>query len=445
MKTVVHVAWLALVAAGCVSSSQPPPLRSGAFTGSKPTIPTDPGSAVDRSGVLPAEGMDVQGGTARAPVKQAAGAPNGDQRVSSVVQENVRAPSEAGGFNLTSTAPVLPRFTTGPSSGQYVTVGGVVAEVNSTPIYADKVVAQIAPILAARARELPPTQFKMMASKEIHDQIEALMNLELEYANAAKNLDSKDKDYAELLTADWRRHKIAEAVSEELARKRAEEQGLNFDEVVAEQYRVFLSQIYYQKKLVPRIQVTAEDMRRYYERHVMDEFTQRETVRFRLIKITVKQVGDKELARQKIEALRKRIIDNGEDFASIATTTNDPALLNSGGEMTIQKGAFGVEKVEQAAWATPVGGVTEIIDTPDAFYIAKVEEKTPGRTAAFDEEQVQQSIRHKLWSEQFQQLRNRELELRRKEAMIRADAEMMMIAVNMALENYPMWAQKNVR
>ena len=67
-----------------------------------------------------------------------------------------------------------------------------------------------------------------------------------------------------------------------------------------------MSQIYYQKKLVPRIQVTAEDMRRYYDQYRGAEFSQPEKVRFRLIKITVKQVGDPSLAKQKIEDLRKR-------------------------------------------------------------------------------------------------------------------------------------------
>jgi hypothetical protein len=151
-----------------------------------------------------------------------------------------------------------------------MTIGGLLAEVNSTPIYADKVLAQIAHVLAARARKSSSREkFREAAKQEVRDQVQKLVTLELEYAAAQRNLDQHDRGFAADLTADWRRHKIAEAQgSEALARKRAAEQGISLEDMVDEQYRFFMSQIYYQKRLVPRIQVTVNDMRRYYYQHV---------------------------------------------------------------------------------------------------------------------------------------------------------------------------------
>jgi parvulin-like peptidyl-prolyl isomerase len=435
-------------AVGCaIGEHRAAPLPTGAFGPSKPTIPTDPESPVDRGGVLPSEHPNPEGRVARPSDtrQEIAERDLGSvDQLSPVVKQNTASPSERA-FNLATSRASVTGVTPGATSGGYVTLGGVLAEVNNTPIYADKVVLQISPVLAARAKESSREQFRQIAMKEIRDQLQALVSLELDYTAALRNLDSKDVEYAEGLTADWRRHKIAEAQgSLELARKQAAERGQDWDEMLTDQHHFFMSQIYLQKRLVPRIQVTADDLRRYYDQHPA-EFTKPATVRFRLIKVSVQQVGDREKARAKANDLRQRIVEKGEDFASIASTTNDPVLLKNGGELTVQRGAFGVEKVEQAVWAEPVGAVTQVIETPDAFYIAKVEDKTNAQVAQFDDELAQRAIHDKLWSEQFRALRQKDQELLRKQALIRSDENMINTAIDMAMENYALWSGKQAR
>ncbi len=430
---------------GCATGNdRAAPLPAGAFGPSKATIPTDPTSPVDRGGVLPSQHPNPEG---RVPRKADARREVAERDVGSVdqlspvVKQNTASPADRA-FDLATTRASTTPVITGASSGQYVTLGGVLAEVNNTPIYADKVVSQIAPVLAARAKEAGREQFRQIAMKEIRDQVQALVNLELEYTAALRNLDSRDVEYAENLTSDWRRHKIAESQgSLELARKQAAERGQDWDEMMTEQHRFFMSQIYLQKRLVPRIQVTADDQRRYYDQHAA-EFTKPASVRFRLIKVSVQQVGNREKARAKINDLRQRIVEKGEDFASLASITNDAVLAKNGGELTVQRGAFGVEKVEQAAWAAPVGAVTGVIEAPDAFYIAKVEDKTKVRVVQFDDELAQRAIKDKLWSEQFRALRQKDQELLRKQALIRADDGMINTAIDMAMENYALWSGK---
>jgi parvulin-like peptidyl-prolyl isomerase len=98
--------------------------------------------------------------------------------------------------------------------------------------------------------------------------------------------------------------------------------------------------------------------------------------------------------------------------------------------------------VEQAVWSSPVGAVTDVIETPDAFYVAKVEEKKIGRIIPFDEERAQQAIREKLRGEQFRVMWTKVQEDLRKQAIIRTDENMMNVAVEMAMENYPIWSQR---
>jgi hypothetical protein len=264
-----------------------------------------------------------------------------------------------------------------------------------------------------------------------------LIRLELEYAAATKHLDSQDKQLADFLTQQWRAHKIAEAQgSEELARRRYAEQGQNFDDVVAEQYRVFMSQIYYQKKLVPRIQVSAQALRDYYDKHRGDEFSEPDKARFRLIKILVSRVGNKQAALAKAQEIRERVTTRGEDFTKVAAVESHGVMPGD----WVNRGAFAQEKVEQAVWVAAPGEVTPVIDGGDAFYIAKVDEIKNGRIVPFEEEGVQQKIRETLRAEQFREMREHFQKELLSDAIVRSNEAMVNIALDMAMENYPVWA-----
>jgi parvulin-like peptidyl-prolyl isomerase len=204
-----------------------------------------------------------------------------------------------------------------------------------------------------------------------------------------------------------------------------------------------MSRLFYQKKVFPRIEVTAEQIRRYYDEHRDRDFTEHGTARFRLIKIDARNSGGREQARAKILDLRNRITKAGEAFSDVARMVNDdPRLRRTGGDLgaAIQKGAFANEKVEQAVWQTPVGQVTPIVDAGDAFYIALVEEKTPGRVLPFESDEVQSRIRFALENEQFRTMRRQMQEQLMRDAIVRSDQNMLDIAVTMAMENYPRWA-----
>jgi parvulin-like peptidyl-prolyl isomerase len=381
-----------------------------------------------------------------------------DNTLSETVQKNVTAPGSRGdvsvtdnaGASATTATTATAAATTGPvtpgvSTGQFLTIGGVVADVNSTPIYANKVLTQIEPVLAARAKELDPVQFKTEAAREIRNQIRDLVREQLEYAAAERNLDQKDKDLADFLTEQWRdRQATAAGGSIELAKKLAKERGRDFDELMQDQYRLIMSRIYLDRKVVPRIVVNAADMRAYYDSKREEEFTDRGVAQFRLIKIDVRKHDGREKALQLAGELRNRIVKAGERFEAIARSVNDdPRLLKSGGEVgKIDEGAFKIEPVDKAVWATPDGQVTPVIDTGDALYLALVEEKKPGRVLPFEDEAVQARINKRLTDIQFNEARERVYQQLINDAVIRQDKNMVDIAVDMAMQSYPRWAAK---
>ncbi len=432
---------------GCSHGQKAQPLAGTVFIGQPPArtdrdVNIDPLSRADQPGQLYSARAENN------PRVQ----PNQEQPVeglSKTVQENVKAPGADNPEIAAAPPPPSPAShptTAGASSGQYLTLGGVVMDVNGTPIYANKVITLAEPVLAARAKDLDQNQFRAVAQRELGAEIRALRDLQLEYAAAERNLDQKDKDLADQLTMQWRQKQITAAGgSEEVARRRFAERGEDFDDLLQQQYRVWMSRIYYEKKLMPQVQVGANDMRAFYDQNRDRIFTDHGAARFRLIKISFDKHGGRDGAWQTINELRNRITKAGESFESIAHSVNDdPRWLASGGDIgaAIQQGAFAIEPVEKAVWQTPVGQVTPVVEANNAFYIAKVEDLKTGHVRPFEDEQVQTEIMDRLRAEQFNALRQKVQQALIDQAVIRSDPEMMNVVLDMAMQNYPRWAAK---
>jgi parvulin-like peptidyl-prolyl isomerase len=372
--------------------------------------------------------------------------------------------------NPSATAPAVPNVAravpstmSAVSLGQFMSLGAVVAEVNGTPIYANRIVRTVRSALIARARELDERRFRLVATDLIDREIVAAIRDEVVFATAQRTLDEKEKDIADLLTTQWRNRQISEfGGSPELARRSAVEiahknelhDDLTFDELVMAQYRYFLRQVFAQKKIIPRIQVTPTDMHDYYNRHLQSEFTELSQVRFRLIQIDPAKRGGKDAAIDKATVLLTRVTAGHEDFAKVASEENDYARIRAtGGDMGwVQSGALVLTQVEAAVWKTQPGEVTDkIIEDRGGYYIAKVEDRKTGRVREFASKDVQEEIYKKLSSAQYRVLMDRAEESLAKSAVVRgwrrdasgqfhADPDMMAPALDMAMQMYPLWS-----
>jgi len=326
--------------------------------------------------------------------------------------------------------------------GQYQTVGGVVSEVNGNPIFASKVLRQLRGALSARATEMDLEQFRRFAGEEIRKRISGLQRDELIFGAADRFLEREDRQLAELLTMQYRTRRIADAGgSVELAQRRASAEGEDFEEQVYEQYRRFMTEMFFRRKVYPRIQITADDLRAYYNANVGREFTEQDEVTFRLIRIEPRVHGGMEAARQRAEALRAEAI--GGDFAEVARLRNDdPRLARAGGlETPLQRGAYRLERVEQALWGLRPGEVSPSIEDGGALFIAKVEDRKTGHVRPFSERAVQDQIQRTLWSRQFNALRSDLEDNLRRNAMVRESPEMTQTVINMAMQGYAIWSR----
>jgi parvulin-like peptidyl-prolyl isomerase len=338
-----------------------------------------------------------------------------------------------------STRPLAPMGT-----GVAMAVGRVAVEVNGQPVFSKKVLQPIEPDLAADAREMDPESFRKSAAGKIRNQLDFLIRTELEVAAARRNLTPAEVQVAEAQTMAWRQRQITEAGgSIEQARQKAIGEGTTFEEKVEEEFRTNLVRAFYSKRIFPRVQVTADDMRRYYDRNMEREFTSRAAAQFRLIKVDVKKVGDRAKAEQMARELADRA-RGGEDFAAVARDYNDDARLrNNGGEVgSIEKGAFALTAVEDAVWKLNPGEVTDPIEEKNAFYVAKLEQKGEARVQSFDEEAVQDKIRSTLRGRQFQELRDKQREQLLEGAVVNPYPPKVEPLLEIVMQKYPYWAMK---
>jgi parvulin-like peptidyl-prolyl isomerase len=452
----------AFAAGGCLFNRETPqPLTSDAFVAQRVEGRADP-QPIDRPGQVIVEGVNPPAVQKAPPPGR--GAPRSPNEISPAVRQSVREPGENG--NGASSRPARPATARsvaaarsqgrGPAtaraaidpSGQYVIFGTVLAQVSSRPIYAHRVLAVLDNALRAEAQRYDdPRAFKPVAAKLIADEIRNQVRDELVFAVAEKSLDAREKQLADMFTAKWQKEEETKAGgSLELAKRRWADEGWDFNERLDYQYRVAMTRVFYQRRVFPLVNVTASDIRRYYEANKDTEFTRPARAKFRVIKIDPRQLklpGGADQAKTTIRDIRAKAVKG--NFEALARELNDPILKASGGLVPgndqgwLPKGTYVAERVEDAVWALQPGQVTNVIEEKGAFYIAKLEDRQEAVSQEFEDLAVQQQIDEKLQAQQFKELQEQRQNKFMKDAVVWEHPQMMQVAVDMAMQRFAGW------
>jgi len=139
----------------------------------------------------------------------------------------------------------------------------------------------------------------------------------------------------------------------------------------------------------------------YYEANKEKSFKQPFEVRARHILRRVDEKADeatKKAARDLLEGLRKRIVDEGADFAKLAAeNSEDTGSKDAGGELGFFTKGRMVEPFEKAAFALKPGETSQVVESPFGFHLIQVEEIHEERVKPLDE--VRTEIEEKLRTE----------------------------------------------
>jgi hypothetical protein len=394
--------------------------------------------------------------------------PTPSQTVSPSAGPVALAPTTAPSSDTTPTdaatlamAPVSPTALTGDSSpttapsavagslpaagqGVYMTLGGVLAQVNNTAVYANQVLSPLKKEFAAKAREMDADAFRRMAEEEIDKQLQEVIDDELYFATSYRELSDDDKKLAEAIAMQFRQQRVTAAGgSVERAKRLAAEDGEDFDASIKQEYRRIVHDLYVRRKIEPLIKVTADSMRDFYQTNLTKLYSEKDRVQFRVIEIDPANAANPQAALDKITGIRTRVL-NGEDFGKLASTVNEDAFLKGRAGNPCDDGAwmdrdtYRIDAVEAALWSLQPGQVTPVIQSDGLLYIACLDAKKLGKVRQFDDPVVQQDIHDRIYQQQmadlWQKSRNESVD----EKIVNTDDSRIQIAVDMAMQTYAM-------
>ncbi len=166
-------------------------------------------------------------------------------------------------------------------------------------------------------------------------------------------------------------------------------------------YRVFMKRHLSRLKLVnlkvrSKVKISDEDLKAEYAKVARDESLDAEVhARHLLVQVAPKATAEQvEAARQKALALMAEARKPGVDFAELAKKKSEGPSAADGGDLGFFRRGLMVPEFEKAAFALPVGGVSEPVRTKFGWHVIKVEERRALAARPFEE--LKDQLREKL-------------------------------------------------
>jgi len=253
-------------------------------------------------------------------------------------------------------------------------IQGPVAKVNGVSI--DAVELRRATKVLLRGQAAPAGQQAAVDKQAL----EQLVSAELLYQAAAK-VEVTDLD--KQIDAKLAQGKARFANEQDFA-KAIKDLEMNEKDLREYTRRDLLISKFVETNIVPKIKVTEEDARKFYDQNP-DKFTRSESVKASHILIGVDSkasADDKKKAREKAEKLRKDLA-GGADFAALAKENSTCPSSQQGGDL----GFFGkgqmVPPFEQAAFSMKPGEISDVVETQFGYHIIKLIEKKGAESVSF--------------------------------------------------------------
>ena len=160
------------------------------------------------------------------------------------------------------------------------------------------------------------------------------------------------------------------------------------------------------QSLAGQATVTDAEVQAAYDRDLASRYTAKEQRRASHILFKVAPDAKPEDAA-KVEAKAQDVLKRakgGEDFAALARRYSEDSTASNGGDLNFFGRGQMVKEFEDAAFALPVGGITDLVKTRYGFHIIKVTDTRAGRTTPFEE--ARDKIRQEMQVDRARALAN---------------------------------------
>ena len=187
--------------------------------------------------------------------------------------------------------------------------------------------------------------------------------------------------------------------SDEEFRRAMAQQGVDYEEWIAQQEKTILQQALIFNEVGRSIAIDETDVVNYYDLHP-EEFTNLPTYKLKGIYISSEDKSEEE-AQAKMEEVSEKLA-SGEELESLASQYSEGPEKESQGDIgTYKKGEMD-ETLEQAVANLEEGSLSSWIRIPTGWFLLKLDEKTESQLRPFEE--VKKDIENNLFMQE-QQLR----------------------------------------
>jgi peptidyl-prolyl cis-trans isomerase C len=268
-------------------------------------------------------------------------------------------------------------------------------------------------ILLAQSKMQQPVSGEIMKKAE-SAAMNQLISSELLYQAGLKQSDKKELD--KQVEAQIAQRKAQFPSTAEYEKILKENNLTDKDMTLLMRKEVVINQLL-EKVVASKVNVTDAEVKKFYEDN-KEKFKNDESVKASHILIGVDAKAtdaDKKKAREKAEAIRKRILA-GEDFAAVAKKDSTCPSAAQGGDLGFFPKGQMVPEFDKVAFSLKPGEISEVVETKFGYHIIKVQEKKAAGTVSFEE--AKKNIEGYLKSQKIQKGVGDYLDKLRKEAKV---------------------------
>jgi len=282
------------------------------------------------------------------------------------------------------------------------TVDAIAATVGTEAILQSELMQEIGPALNELRRTVTSQQeFDKQAEAQLRSALDQAIESKLLLREALlAGLDIRDETVEERINEIKKRFASNEEFQKEL--EAAGETMSDFRARVRKQIMAISMGMRKRRELEKSVEVSEADVAKYYDEN-RDKFAHSERIRARRIFLEAANDADaRAQAKARMEEIKKQL-DAGADFAELAKTfSTGPDAAEGGLVGWVARGDL-VKNLEDAAFALPEGGVTDILETEFGLVILKVEKKEAAGAATLDEvrTEIEPELRAKYAAEKY--------------------------------------------
>ncbi|MCG3179906.1 MAG: Chaperone SurA [Phycisphaerae bacterium] len=298
--------------------------------------------------------------------------------------------------NGSAEMPIVQKRSDRPLTGAMLEVAG--KRITAADVLTDSVWAE----LDALALRVTAIEYRDRAIDLITQRLRDEVSSALVLREAERNLNDEARQNVDRTVGEIIRDQIMRIYggSKEKRSQALRTRGLTEEQARDQQRADLLVRSYLRDKFSPQIYITREEAYKYYQAHLKD-FSTAQKVHLFLIQIDPRRFppgGDnmsaaqaeqaRQAARNYIDALLSKIRGGSMTFEQAARQFSHGPYASGGGDWgMIRKGGLASEKLEAAAFGLAPGGVSDVVEEDDGFYLVHITERQAPQVVSFSQAQ----------------------------------------------------------